>query len=308
MSPARHRAVTFDHYDSAMLSAFLILACAAGPADGPASGAIVVKGSDSEVNVVQRLAEVFMEARHDARISVTGGGSGTGIAALIDGTADLANSSRAMSGLEKVAAKRAGRDVQAFVFATDGLAVVVNASNPVASMTMDQLGALFRGEIATWDTLGGTGPVSLYGRQSSSGTYDYFKKAAVKGEYSPTLKQMNGSAQIAEAIRADAGGVGYVAAGYVRGEAAERLRIVPLTRAIGEEPISPTDVAAVLSGAYPLARPLYQFTPRRPAGPLRDFLVFEGSPEGQRIVEEMGFFTVSEEARVANENVLEGAK
>jgi phosphate transport system substrate-binding protein len=284
----------------------LLLACASE--DATSAAALTIKGSDSEVNLVQRLAERFLEGHADVTISVTGGGSGTGIAALMDGTADLANSSRDLSGLEKIAARRKGLDVRAFVFATDGLAVIVHADNPVASLSLAELAAVYRGEVTSWQALGAPEalPVSLYGRQSSSGTYDYFRKAAVKGDYASSLKQMNGSAQIAEAVRNDRGGIGYVAAGYVQGESAEGLRVLALENADGQK-TSPLDVSAVLSGAYPLSRPLYQFMPGAPDDTLRAFLRFEASDEGQAIVQDMGFFTVAPDDAAANAALLGGA-
>ncbi len=275
---------------------------AAAPAASPNS--LTIKGSDSEVNVVQALAEAFMKEHPGVSISVSGGGSGTGIAAIMDGTAQLANSSRALSGTEKIDAGRRGLDLKGFVFATDGLAVVVNEKNAVASLSMDDLGKLYRGETTAWEGLGGAGPVSLYGRQSNSGTYTYFKEAAVKGEYAPTLKQMNGTSQIVEGVRADAGGLGYVAAGYVSGDKVTGLRVVGLVTAPGQAPVLPTDEAAVLSGAYPLARPLYQFLNGAPTGVLKDFLAFEASPAGQSIVKAAGFYTLAPEAVTANAAIL----
>ncbi len=273
----------------------------------PTGGTIQVKGSDSEVNLVQRLAEEFSKKTPAASIAVTGGGSGAGIAAIIDGTTTIANSSRDMKGAEKIEAQRKGLDVKAFVFATDGLAVIVNPSNKLESIDLDKLGALYRGEVSTWDAVGGgAGPVSLYGRQSNSGTYDFFKSAAVKGEYAPALKQMNGNAQIVEGVKADPGGIGYVAAGYVQGENGAGVKILPVSSA-GGQPVSPLDEAAVLSGVYPLARPLYQFVNGTPTGQVKDFLAFEASPEGQAIVKQMGFYPITS-AHVASNQALVGGQ
>lgn len=276
------------------------------PSPTAASGTIQVKGSDSEVNLVQRLAEEFMKKSPGASIAVTGGGSGAGIAAIIDGTTTIANSSREMKGAEKIEASRNNVDIKSFVFATDGLAVIVNASNPMDTIELDKLGAIYRGELSTWDAVGGgTGPVSLYGRQSNSGTYDYFKSAAVKGEYATSLKQMNGTAQIVEGVKSDPGGIGYVAAGYVAGENAAGIKVLSLTTA-GGAPVSPLDEAAVLSGSYPLARPLYQFINGAPTGALKEFLAYEASPEGQAIVKEMGFYAVGSQYVGPNQALVAG--
>lgn len=271
-----------------------------------AAGTIMVKGSDSEVNLVQRLSEEFMKGHPGASISVTGGGSGAGVAALIDGTTTIANSSRDMKGAEKIEASRKGVDVKSFVFATDGLAVIVNEKSTLTTMELDKLGAIYRGDISTWDAAGGgQGPISLYGRQSNSGTYDYFKSAAVKGEYAPTLKQMNGTAQIVEGVKADPGGIGYVAAGYIAGENGAGVKVLSLTVA-GGAPVSPLDEAAVLAGSYPLARPLYQFINGAPTGVLKEFLAYEASPEGQAVVKEMGFYTIGSAYVPANQALVGG--
>ncbi len=302
-----------------MIVSLLLLACsetptaapeatpAPAPAPAAATGSIQVKGSDSEVNLVQRLAEEFMKKSPGASIAVTGGGSGAGIAAIIDGTTTIANSSRDMKGTEKIEASRKGVDVKTFVFATDGLAVIVNSANPATSLDLDTLGKIYRGELSTWETAGGgTGAVSLYGRQSNSGTYDYFKGAAVNGEYAASLKQMNGNAQIVEGVKADPGGIGYVAAGYVAGANGAGVKILTISPTPGAPAISPTDEAAVLSGAYPLARPLYQFVNGIPTGALREFLAYEASPEGQAIVKEMGFYAIAAAHTAGNQALVSG--
>lgn len=305
-----------------MLVSLLLLACSgsestvtapkvgapapAAPAPAARSGTIQVTGSDSEVNLVQRLAEDFMKSSPSASIAVTGGGSGAGIAAIIDGTTTIANSSREMKGAEKIEATRKNVDIKSFVFATDGLAVIVHANNPLDSIDLDKLGAIYRGELATWDAVGaGKGSVSLFGRQSNSGTYDFFKSAAVKGEYATSLKQMNGTAQIVEGVKADIGGIGYVAAGYVAGENGAGVKVLSVSSA-GAAPVSPLDEAAVLSGAYPLARPLYQFINGAPSGPVKEFLAFEASPEGQAIVKEMGFYPIAAQHVAANQALVAG--
>lgn len=292
----------------------LLVACSSpaptpAPAPAPAAPAapaapknqIVVKGSDSEVNLVQKIGEDFMKTHADVSLSVTGGGSGTGIAALLDGTATLANSSRDLKGEEKVKFQEKGLSPESFVFATDAVAIIVNASNPVDKLTVDQLGAAFRGESASWKALGGEDkPVSLYGRQSSSGTYDYIKSTLVKGEYATTLKQMNGNAQIADGVGADPTGIGYVAAGYVKD--AKGVKVVSIL--VDGAPISPLDEAAVMAGKYPLARPLYQFMNGKPTGSLKDFLAYEASEAGQKTVKDMGFYAIFPDKQAANAALL----
>lgn len=260
---------------------------------------IQVKGSDSEVNLVQRLAELFMEKKPGVNIAVTGGGSGTGIAALINKQTDIANSSRELNPKEEQAAKAAG--VQAFrvVFATDGISVIMHPSNPVSKLTVEQIGKIFKGAITNWKEVGGKdNEVSLYGRQSNSGTYVFFREFVLKGDYSPRMKSMNGNAQIVEAIKRDIGGIGYVAVGYVvneKGEVMSGVKILNVAKDGKSEAYSPVKMENVMSGKYPISRPLNQYLNGKPSGKLLDFIRFEISKEGQEVVRKGGFFPVQKE-------------
>ncbi|NWF54941.1 MAG: PstS family phosphate ABC transporter substrate-binding protein [Syntrophaceae bacterium] len=263
-----------------------------------ASDMIQVKGSDSEVNLVQRLAEVFMKKNPGVNIAVTGGGSGTGIAALINKKTDIANSSRDMSGKEIEAAKQAGVNPIGVAFATDGISVIVHPDNPVKKLTMEQVGKIFKGDIANWKEVGGPDmAVSLYGRQSNSGTYVFFREFVVKADYSRNKKAMNGNAQIVEAVQRDKAGIGYVAVGYVvdvKGNVKPGLQLVAVAKDAQSEAVTPDKMENVMSGKYPISRPLYQFVNGKPSGKLAEFIKFELSPEGQQIVREMGFFPVQD--------------
>lgn len=297
------------------LSAFLVLstlstACekdgAASPAETNGEKAestevqrIQIKGSDSEVNAVQRLAEVFMESRPDARIAVTGGGSGTGITALMDGTVDIANSSRPLAPSEKLRASRADVDPVATIFATDALSIIVHPDNPVQSLTLDQIKEIFSGKTEDWSQFGGEGELTAYGRQPNSGTYVFFKNNVVEGDFGNNIRQMNGNAQIVESVAADTGGIGYVAVGYYD-SAKDSLKAVPVAKDADSKAVLPTNAAAVKSGDYPIARPLYQYTNGQPDGLVLEFLRFELSDEGQKIATEMGFYPVMDRHQGAN--------
>ncbi len=268
----------------------------------PAAGEVIVKGSDSELNVVQKMAEAFQAATPGAKVSVTGGGSGAGIAALMDGTTTIANASRDLSAEEKAGMVGKGMTPSTFVFATDAVAVIVNKDNPVGALTVEQVGAIFKGETKAWTAVGGKGDaIGLYGRQSSSGTYDYVKKTVLaKAEYAATLKQLTGNAEIVEAVAHDATGIGYVAAGYLK----DKAGIKPLGLKVGADTVLPTDKAAVLAGKYPLARPLFHFTSGKPTGTARDFMAFEAGEAGQKIVEDMGFYPIFDDKKAANAALL----
>ena len=273
-----------------------------------AQGMIQVKGSDSEVNLVQRLAEVFMQKNPGVNISVTGGGSGTGIAALINKQTDIANSSRELNVKEEEAAKKAGVTPFRVVFATDAVSVILHPENPVAKLTIDQLGKIFKGEIANWKEVGGPNlKISLYGRQSNSGTYVFFREFVLKGDYSQRMKSMNGNAQIVEGMKRDKAGVGYVAVGYVVGQTGEvkpGIKILNVAADDKAEAFSPAKMENVMSGKYPISRPLNQYLNGKPTGELLEFMKFQIGPVGQEIVKKQGFFPV--QARWMEFNRKEG--
>lgn len=250
-----------------------------------------IKGSDTLINLVQRLSEVYMEKNPGKMVAVTGGGSGTGIAALINGKCDIANASRGMQQKEFDQAHAGGVNPERIVIAMDGLSVIVNGNNRITQLTMDQLGKIFRGEVKNWSELGGTDmPVTLYGRQSNSGTYGFFMEEVLKGDYSPKMKQMNGNAQIVEAIKNDPSGIGYVGVGYVK--ALTGITVLKVARNANAPYASPLNADEVNSGIYPIARPLNQYINDMPSDAVKDFIAFELSPDGQRIVEEEGFFSI----------------
>lgn len=255
---------------------------------------IQIKGSDTLINLVQRLAEVYMERNPGSYIAVTGGGSGTGIAALINNKCDIANSSRLMKDSEISQASEQGMSVHRVVVAVDGLSVITNPNNSVDKLTVDQIGAIFRGEIVNWKDVGGSDmPITLYGRQSNSGTYIFFMEDILKGDYSQKMNHMNGNAQIVEAVKTDVSGIGYVGVGYVSDN--PEVTIVKVASRAGAEYASPLVDADVQSGKYPVSRPLNQYIHGNLSPATKAFLAFELSPEGQAIVKEEGFFTISQE-------------
>jgi phosphate transport system substrate-binding protein len=252
---------------------------------------VTVKGSDTLLNLVQRLAEAFSVANPDATVSVTGGGSGVGINAIINDEVDIGDASRSITSSELSTARANGVNVVGYVVAIDGVCIIVNASNPVKQLTISQLGSIYQGKTKNWSEVGGPNKkISLYGRQPSSGTFVYVRDEAVKGEYSPAMRQMNGNAQIVEGVKADEGAIGYVGVGYAREEG---IKVLSLSKD-GKELSSPLEQAAVDAGRYPLARPLFQYTNGKVKGDARRFIEFELGPDGQKIVGDEGFYPVTE--------------
>jgi phosphate transport system substrate-binding protein len=260
---------------------------------------IQIKGSDTMVNLVQVLAEEYMGKTPGSAIAVLGGGSGTGITGLINQTCDIATHSREWRPKEIDQAWDKGVTPKFFVVAVDGLSIVVNEKNPIEQLTVAQVGAIYRGEVKNWKAVGGDQKaISLYGRQSNSGTYVFMQEFVLGNKnYSTDMKEMNGNAQIIEGILQDEGAVGYVGVGYLYDENHQIRKGIKVLK-ISKEPngtgFLPTDKAAVDSGAYPISRPLFMATNGKPKGDIAQFLTWILSPEGQSVVEREGFFTIGE--------------
>jgi len=257
-----------------------------------------VKGSDTLINLVQILAEEYMTKNPKSPIAVLGGGSGTGISALINGTTDIADHSREISSKELNQMWERGVKPRTFALAVDGLSIIVNEKNPLTKLTMDQVGAIYRGDVKNCRALGVPAqPISLYGRQSNSGTYAFLQETALKNKnYSSDVKEMNGNAQIIEGVLADEAAIGYVGVGYVldkaTGKPMKGLKVLLIAKDDKAEAYAPTDKDAVDTGKYPISRALYQSTNGKPNADITAFLQFELGPEGQKIVEREGFYPI----------------
>jgi phosphate transport system substrate-binding protein len=266
---------------------------------------IQIKGSDTLINLVQKLAEDYMAKYKDTDIAVTGGGSGTGIAALLNQKTDIADASRSIKGKEVKKAESKGIKVISAVIAMDGLSVITNESNPVKNLTVDQVGKMYRGEITNWKDIGGPDlKVTLYGRQSNSGTFVFFRKAVVKADYSQKMLRMNGNSQIVEGVRSDKGGIGYVGVGYVKdkktGGVVKGINVIMIAKDAHSAPGSPLDTQAVVTGTYPLVRPLFQYMDSNIKPSAKKFVEWELSKTGQDIAVEMGFYPVTEKYKKSN--------
>jgi len=250
---------------------------------------ITIKGSDTLLQVGQHWAEVYMKAHPDVTIQVTGGGSGTGIAALIDGTTDICQASRAMKQEEKDKLK-ANKNVEAVEtpVALDALAIYVNKENPVTALTLEQAQKVFLGEITDWKDVGGKpGKIVLYGRENSSGTYVYFKDNVLKGDdYAATAQTLPGTAAVVNAVSKDANGIGYGGAAYAQG-----VREVAVSRDGKGAGISPS-LKTIQDGSYPITRYLFFYTRTKPSGKAKGFIDWVLSAQGQSVASEVGYFPV----------------
>jgi len=261
-----------------------------------------IKGSDTMVQVVASLAESFVQQHPEMHVSVTGGGSGTGIASLLNGEIDIADSSRSINQKEITQAQQKGMHVVEFVIGRDTLAVIVHKDNPVQKLTLEQLGNIYRGEIKNWADVGGTNmPITLYGRQSTSGTYIFFREEAVKGEYAATMRNMEGTAAIVEAVKQDKTGIGYVGIGYALDSAGNVLSGISLL-SLGKNNDAYFAPSLAFSQQYPLSRPLYQYVKKNKEknSVILPFLHFEISTEGQQVIQHAGFVPLNEHDKQQN--------
>ncbi len=282
------------------ITAILVLAVSITSCGGKqkSQNSVLIKGSDTLLNLVQQLSEAYMKKNPKTEISVIGGGSGVGISALIEGETDIANASRQMKKEEIKRAEANGIEPVEFVIAIDGLAVIVNSNNPVNKLTTEQIAKVFKGEIKNWKDVGGNDePITLYGRQPVSGTYVFFREHILKGDYAKNMRQMSGNAAIVEAVKSDKTGIGYVGIGYAKN--AKGIKILSVS-SDGNTFVSPLEKEKVNEGLYPIARPLFQYTAGKPKGAVKKFIEFELSEEGQKIVEEVGFFRIGEKFKKLN--------
>lgn len=253
---------------------------------------IKIKGSDTEVNLSVLLAEQFHEKNDEILVSISGGGSGLGLASLLNGNADIANSSRSISDTELDLFEQKNIEIDSFVFAQDAIAFVVSSKLPIDSISTENIANILKGELTNWTSLTNTDmPITIYGRQSNSGTYDYVKHI-LKIHFSPYAKQMNGNAQIIEAIKVDDSGIGYVSAGYVVNGNASGLKILTVYKGKSKS-ISPLDTEAIASGEYFFQRPLFQYYKKSDYQKIKPFLDFEKSEMGAKIIQQSGYYPVN---------------
>lgn len=251
---------------------------------GELTGSINVEGSDTIVNMGQAWAEEFMAANPGVMISVKGGGSGTGIAALINGTVDFANASREMKDEEIEELEAAGGTVVETEVAIDGIAVIVNPNNPVTALSLEDLGKIYRGEITNWSEVGGPDEdIVLLSRDTSSGTYEYFKEAVVaaedeNAEYAASAQLLASTQAIVDEVTGNDWAVGYVGLGYLTDD----VQVVEIDGVAAS-------IDTAKDGSYPIARYLYMYSNGEPEGAAAAYLEWILGADGQAIVVDQGF-------------------
>ncbi len=263
------------------------------------AGNITIKGSDTLVRLGQRWAEEYMKNNRGVSIQVSGGGSGTGIAALINGTTDICQASRDMKKAEYDLAAQKKVNTYRVAVALDGIAVFVHNENPIAELTLQQLKGIFNGTITNWKELGGPDKkIMLYGRENNSGTYAYFKEHVLQDEdYAEQTQTLPGTAAVVNAVSKDKYGIGYGGIAWEKG-----VKHV----AIKKDPQSPAvvpSIETITNGTYPISRELYWFFNGKPTGDLKALVNWALSPEGQAIAEKVDYIPLPK--AVALKNMVE---
>ncbi len=254
------------------------------------------KGSDTIVNLALAWAEKYQDLHPEVRISVTGGGSGTGIASLINGTVDIANASRQIKPEEIKAAEANGTEPVEFVVAQDAIAVIVNPDNPVNQLTLQQISDIYSGKIDNWlEVGGGDHPIVKLSRETNSGTHVYFLEEVLRlGNkddntlFSPDTLLLPSSEGITAEVRDNLNAIGYDGLGYVTPE----VKVVAVSGVDSQNFILPS-AESVNNGTYPIARDLYMYTNGQPAGVVKEYMEWIHTPEAQQIVKELGFVPIS---------------
>jgi phosphate transport system substrate-binding protein len=267
----------------------LILAALIMPVvTGFSQAKITVKGSDTMVILAQRWAELYMKKNPGAVIQVTGGGSGVGITALINGTTDICNASRPMKAteIEKLKSRYNTLGVE-IPCARDGVTIFLNEGNKVNELTLKQISDIYSGKIRNWKELGGSdAEIRLYGRENSSGTYTYLHDEVVKADYAASVQSLPGTAAVVNAVKKDVNGIGYGGAAYAVG-----VKYAKVKKDAGSQGYIPSQ-ENISKGLYPITRYLYMYMRNRPTGETKKYIDWILSSDGQGVVVEVGYFPI----------------
>ncbi len=272
--------------------AFSLFSCSRHNESIKAGASMQIKGSDTIVNLIQVWAERFVADKPETNVGVTGGGSGTGFAALINHTCDIAMSSREIEDKEKELAEKNDVNPVEFIVGLDGLAILVNKNNPVSKLTIDQLRDIFMAKITNWKEVGGDDKkIVILSRESNSGTHMFFKEHVLrhgnknsKDEFAPQALMMPSSQAIYDEVYQNPHALGYVGMGFIN----DGIKAISVAVDSKSEYVYPTP-DNVMSGRYPISRPLYLYTNGQPKGTVKEFIDYALSDEGQKVVLETDF-------------------
>ncbi len=259
------------------------------------AGNITVKGSDTLVILAQKWAEIYMGKHPETKIQVTGGGSGVGFAALQNQTTDIADASRSIKAKEVESCVKAfGKRPREYKVAIDGLSIYINNDNGIKELSLEQLQGIFTGKIKNWKDIGGNdAPITVYSRENSSGTYEFFKEHVLKGQdFAASAQTMPGTAALLQAVAKDKNGIGYGGAAYGQG-----AKAIGVKKDAGSKAVEPNE-ETVLNQTYPIWRYLYNYVnPALDKGEVAAYLNWIRSDEGQKIVKDVGYYPLPDKLR-----------
>ena len=250
---------------------------------------ITIKGSDTVLPLAQKLAEEYMKKNKGVNITIVGGGSGVGIAALMEGTTDVAMASRSLKQDEKLKLKQSNKNIVEFILANDALSVVVNKNNPVTQLTREQLEGIFTGKITNWKDVGGNDTkIIYYSRETSSGTYEFFRDHVLdKKNFGAQALLLPATGAIVQSVSQTKGAIGYIGLAYESNE----VSTINVSYDQGKSFVAPS-VSAAQDKTYPIARPLFLYFDKETEAKIQSFLDFSLSDEGQAIVQEIGYVPI----------------
>jgi len=275
------------------VTALLLIGCSNNKKSTDEKHYVTIKGSDTMLHLTSSWAESLMNNSPNIDISVTGGGSGTGISALLNGTTDICMASRGIKSKEIDQANSLGITPKEFVVARDGIAVVVNPANPISELSIEQIGKIYTGSYTNWSQVGGPNEdIIVLSRESSSGTYVFFQERVMdKNDYTADALLMPSTSAIIQSINQDEWSIGYVGLGYAL-SASNSIKILSVFEKEGQEAVAPS-IETVIAGDYVIARPLHFYTNGEPKGIVKEILNFCMSSVGQKIVLETGYVPVN---------------
>jgi phosphate transport system substrate-binding protein len=249
---------------------------------------VVIKGSDSVLPLGQKVSEQFMKSNKNVNISVVGGGSGVGIAALIDGTTQIAMTSRPIKMDEKLKLQAAGRQYKEVKIAYDALSIIVNPANKVTQLTREQIEGIFTGKIKNWKEVGGDDmKIVAYARETSSGTYEFFKEHLLnRKNYASTCLNMPASGSVVQSVSQTKGAIGYVGLAYVD----KSVKAIGVSTDKGKTYVKPS-IATAKNKTYPIVRPLYFYYPSKSEATVKSFIDYVIGKTGQGLVSQIGYIT-----------------
>jgi phosphate transport system substrate-binding protein len=271
---------------------------------GAPGNTIAIKGSDTMVLLAQWWAENYMKSHPRLIIQVNGGGSGTGIAALLNGTTDICQSSRPIKEEERAAFRRKyQREVVEIKVALDAIGVYVNEVNPIRELSAPQVRDIYTGRITDWREVGGApGPIILYSRENNSGTYEFFKEHVLgNADFAPRAQTLSGNAAVVNAVSQDRNGIGYGGISFAKG-----VKALAIKKDAASAAVTP-DFASVADGSYPISRFLYWYLPNAPEGEVKRLVDWVTSPEGQALVTEVGYFPLRAPVKAEYNSLFEMA-